>query len=501
MEPDKESIIKSSTENRSTENSSTEQNHIAKTGKKKFIIWFLVSLFAMLLIIYFGVMFYFQSHFLPHTTVSGQTVDYFTVSEAAHVLENQTHAYRLEVIGRIDEHGAKAVLGEITAEEIQLEPIDVLTTAHDVLAEQNSFLWFFPVFGNVHQDYSVEQGVTFEEDLLEEVVEAWDAFQNENMIHPEDAYIGRYNEKMQEYEIVPETKGTRLERQAAVSAIKDAILIHKPEIDLEEAECYLTAKVTAENKALNDKVNRINFWLKSKITYDWNGTEVVIDAGRIHEWIQVDTVGVPSLDREAIAQFVRDTSKELDTYGKNRKFTTSLGVELTLPGGAYGWKTDRDGETEELMHLIQQGSILEKEPLYISRGAQKGREDIGSSYVEIDLSNQHLYLYQEGEIVLETDFVSGKMTQIDTVTPPGVFGLTYKTKDAVLRGENYETPVSYWMPFNGNIGMHDATWRTSFGGTIYLTNGSHGCINLPLRKAKEIYRYVKTGFPIVCYYY
>ncbi len=151
--------------------------------------------------------------------------------------------------------------------------------------------------------------------------------------------------------------------------------------------------------------------------------------------------------------------------------------------------------------MIYQGSVLEKEPLYTSRGANKGSDDIGDSYVEIDLSNQHLYLFWEGEIVLESDFVSGDMTRSGRMTPPGVFGLTYKTRNAVLRGEDYETPVNYWMPFNGNIGMHDATWRSSFGGSIYITNGSHGCVNLPLDKAAQIYEYVSTGFPVICYYY
>ena len=117
------------------------------------------------------------------------------------------------------------------------------------------------------------------------------------------------------------------------------------------------------------------------------------------------------------------------------------------------------------------------------------------------LSPLDLYLFQNGSIVLETDFVSGNMSKAGCMTPPGVFGLTYKTKNAVLRGADYETPVNYWMPFNGNVGMHDATWRGSFGGTIYLTSGSHGCVNLPLNMAAAIYEYVSTGFPVVCYYY
>ena len=116
------------------------------------------------------------------------------------------------------------------------------------------------------------------------------------------------------------------------------------------------------------------------------------------------------------------------------------------------------------------------------------------------MTNQHLYLYKDGVLVLESDFVSGEANNPANRTPSGVFGITYKTTNAVLRGADYETPVTYWMPFHGNFGMHDATWRTEFGGDIYLTNGSHGCLNLPLESAAAIYNYMYTGFPVICYY-
>ena len=150
---------------------------------------------------------------------------------------------------------------------------------------------------------------------------------------------------------------------------------------------------------------------------------------------------------------------------------------------------------------IKKGEKLEKEPLYFLKGYAEGApgEDIGSSYVEADLGRQHLYLYIEGKLILESDFVSGSMSG-GRGTPAGVFGLTYKTRDTTLTGANYASHVDYWMPFNGNIGMHDASWRRSFGGSIYLTNGSHGCINLPVGVAAEIYGYVEKGFPVICYY-
>lgn len=320
------------------------------------------------------------------------------------------------------------------------------------------------------------------------------------MIEPEDAYISEYSEIIKGYEIIPETLGTKLNIQAMKESVAAAVYDGSvTEIDLEEYDCYDRAKITSEDKKLLANLQTMNKWVNTEIVYDWNGNEVVVDGELIKDWVSLNG-NKPKLNEEAITEFVAEKAKEFDTYGKKRKFTTTLGIELTLPSGAYGWKTDRDGETQELIQAIEQGVLQEKEPLYISKGAKKGSNDIGSSYVEIDLSNQHLYLYKNGNIVLETDFVSGNMSN-GCMTPPGVFGLTYKTKNAVLRGQDYETPVNYWMPFNGNVGMHDATWRGSFGGDIYLTSGSHGCVNLPLDMAAAIYDYVSTGFPVICYYY
>lgn len=77
--------------------------------------------------------------------------------------------------------------------------------------------------------------------------------------------------------------------------------------------------------------------------------------------------------------------------------------------------------------------------------------------------------------------------------------LNYKQENAILRGENYESKVTFWMPFNGNIGIHDASWRYSFGGEIYKGNGSHGCVNAPKYLAKTIFENIEDGTPIICY--
>ena len=102
-------------------------------------------------------------------------------------------------------------------------------------------------------------------------------------------------------------------------------------------------------------------------------------------------------------------------------------------------------------------------------------------------------------MVFDTPCVSGKIST-GHGTHTGVYPIAYKQKDATLRGDNYESHVNFWMPFNMGEGLHDATWRSSFGGTIYRNGGSHGCVNLPLKSAETIYGIVEAGWPVIVFY-
>ena len=155
-------------------------------------------------------------------------------------------------------------------------------------------------------------------------------------------------------------------------------------------------------------------------------------------------------------------------------------------------------ERELLTENIKNGETVEKEPEYYQRAAVYGDNDYGNTYVEVDLKNQHMYFYKSGSLVLESDCVTGNPNR-GNGTPKGTYGITYKEREATLVGEDYETPVEYWMPFNGNIGLHDASWRNEFGGNIYKESGSHGCVNLPPSVAKQLYEVISKGDPVFVY--
>ena len=444
---------------------------------------------------------YYQTHFLPNTIINGIDCGNMEVREAAALLDAPIQDYSLKITGRNYKTGESgAIIGEINSADIQLTYGNSEEAVKMLLEEQDAHKWILAYVGNGKAIF-LERNIVFDEDILESIVTSWDACKKRNMVKAKDAYISQKPGLDGYYEIVPETAGTEMDINEVIRLISEGIREKKDSIDLEEQGCYQEAFIKQDDKKLTNVIDKVNRWLSTSITYDWNGTEVILDREKLTEWIDMQD-GEPVLDEEQVTKFVKEQAAEYDTYGKKKKFITTLGTELTLSSRNYGWKTDTEAETKELIHLIYQGSTMKKEPQYSITAMQKGANDIGNSYVEADLSNQHLYLYQDGNIVLETDFVSGTMVSTyDCVTPEGIFGLTYKTRNAVLKGATYRTPVSYWMPFYGNYGMHDANWRGAFGGQIFMTSGSHGCINLPPDMAGQIYQYVSEGFPVICYYY
>ena len=133
----------------------------------------------------------------------------------------------------------------------------------------------------------------------------------------------------------------------------------------------------------------------------------------------------------------------------------------------------------------------------MQKGLNHDLNDIGNTYVEINLKAQHLWFYKNGKLIADGDVVTGSKTK-DHITPAGIYKLKSKLKNFTLKGPGYTVPVAFFMPFNGGIGMHDLG-ITVFGGKVYLTNGSHGCINCPLELAQKIYNNIVEGTPVVCY--
>ena len=481
-------------ENSMVQNTEIQNNCEVKdesSKQKKCFNWklFFVIIISVLALLYLSASLFFKTHYFYGTVIENVPCGLMTESKAKSLIESTIGQYELSIIGR------ENMEDTISAEEIDLE-FHFGDSFYSILADQNCFGWIASFFQSYK--YSLPRDVSYNEEKFGNVVNQISFLNKANQKQPKDAYIGAYNPSTGAYELMEEYPGTVIIKDSFVDAVKGALTSLDQRLDLNQVDCYKNPVKCSDDKKLNRLLNTLNKYVGSKIIYDWNGDEVVLDEQTISKWLSIDKNKVV-LDEILLEEWVTEQAKLHDTYSSKREFTTYTGDVVTVNSSTFGWKTSKKTEINELKTLIRKGETVEREPEYLYTGYIKGQDDMGDSYVEINLSAQHLYLWIDGEVILETDFVSGNMSN-GNGTPPGLFGITYKEKDAVLRGATYTTPVKYWMPFNGNIGMHDATWRKEFGGDIYLTSGSHGCINLPLSMAKEIFEHMEKRFPVVCYY-
>ncbi|MDD3368103.1 MAG: L,D-transpeptidase family protein [Lachnospiraceae bacterium] len=450
-------------------------------GKTK---WLFAAV-AVILLVYLAGVLWFSFHFCWNSTVNGMDLSGKTVGSIAEDIAG----YQLEVTEMQKDRSdyTETISGEAIGFQLKKE-----TGIKELIGEQNQFLWFLPV----KRSYEKEEWIVIDDAKLQQTVNALKGFDKEFYEKPTDAALSEYI-KGTGYEIIPEQNGNQLNLEKVCEAVKTAALDMETKLNLVESDCYEMPSVKQDDADLKEWCDKLNQYLHTEITYEFGDHTEVVDADVIYDWLIVAD-GEVELSEAAVADYVTSLRKEYDTIFTNREFMTSYGTEITVSGGDYGWWMNTDEETEELYEMIEKGESGSRTPIYRQTAAAYGEQDYGNSYVEINLTAQHLFLYKDGEKILESDFVSGN-TAKGNGTPVGTYGITYKERNAVLKGETYQTPVSFWMPFNGNVGMHDATWRKEFGGNIYKTSGAHGCINLPYEIAQQIYEVIEKGMPVMCY--
>lgn len=452
---------------------------------KKIVIRGLLGIVIIVLAAYLAGVFYYSRHLMAGTKINGINVSGKTMAQVKKAMEN----YELTVHEK--ESDGSPVEEKITGEQAGLTMSDE-SAVEDILRGQGKFFWM----NKKGKEYHVDNLLSVDRDKLLQTVRDFQGFSVDNGQEPVDAYISDYKPGVG-YEIVPEQTGDRLNEDVTMQKIEEAVLTLEEEVNLEEAGCYEQPQVTAEDGQLNELLGQLNTYTGAKITYKFDDELHVLDGDTIHQWLTVKKNKV-SIQKAKVEEFVSGLRREHDTIFSTRSFQTSYGKKVTIEGGDYGWWMDTSKEIKILTKLIRKGETVERIPEYLQEAASFGENDFGDSYVEINLTAQHLFVIKKGKKVMESDFVSGNVSA-GNGTPQGVYSLTYKEEMAELIGENYATPVSYWMPFNRNIGMHDATWRSQFGGSLYKSGGSHGCINLPYAMAKKIYKYVEKGSPVICY--
>lgn len=466
------------------------KKRVKKTMSKK--PWIIAgSIIGALAVIYLGVSVFFMSHFLVNTTVNGKDFSGKTVADVEEYLKAQVADYELTVV---EQNNTSDV---ITGSEISLAYKDN-SQVKDALDAQNQLLWITSLFSKSNADVSIE--VEYDEAALDERIQNFQAVTAEQTdpvaAHPE--YDGN------SFVVKKEQYGTKVDMDVLKAKVEQYISEFNPTLDMMDEECYVMPAYTSDSPEVQAACDEMNSYLKASITYPMD-EKLVVDKELISGWVTYDDKMNVTFDEDAVRDWMREFGSKYDTVGKTRSITTPTGKSAEVSGGTYGWSVDEDKETENLINSIKNGEVAEREPAYNQKAASHSAQDWGSTYIEVDIAAQHMWYIVDGSVAMESDVVTG-LPADGRNTPTGVYSILYTERDSTLKGEtdpatgkpSYETPVAFWMPFTWQgHGFHDATWQSSFGGDRYLTNGSHGCVNMPYDKAEQLFGMISAGTPVV----
>lgn len=454
--------------------------------KHKKIVLGIISSFFILLVIYFGFTTYFMNHFYFGSEINSVNVSGKTAEAAKIAVETKLQNYTLNLKERGD-----------NSEQIKASDTGLKCTSdnefNNLKAGQNPFKWVLALFNT--KDSKMTIGLSFDKDLLNQQIDKLSCLTSTNIVEPKNPSFQYENNK---YVIIKEIMGTKINKDTLYSQVVNSLLNGESEINLDSLGCYINPEYNSKsNKVLEDK-DTLNKYASSKITYDFRGKTETLDGSTINKWLTVDNNLQINFNDKQIKTYLNSLSKTYDTVGTTRTFSTSLGTAVNVSGGDYGWSININKETQNLINNIKEGKAVTKEPAYSQTAGANGSNDIGTTYVEVNIEKQHLWFYKNGALVVQGDFVSGNVS-LGHGTPAGIYYVKYKERNATLKGQDYASPVSFWMPFNGGIGLHDASWRSMFGGDIYLTSGSHGCVNCPYSLANTLFDNISAGTPVVVY--
>jgi len=437
------------------------------------------------LLVYLLISFYFTSHFFFSTTINGADVSLKNEKQADQSLKKYAEDYKLLLVER------DGMSDQITGEEAGLEYKN-RTYVKDALYDQQAFHWLESLFKK--QELYAEDLFLYNENKLNKTLNKLKCF-SQARIEPENVSYQYLNGH---YKLVKEIYGNHIKKEQLKTAVIDSLTRGESILDLEADSCYMDPVYTMSTPKTFKTLRHLNKYVSTHIIYLFGSKREVVDGNVIQNWITVDENLDIVLDKDEVGAYVRALGKKYDTVGVKRSFRTSLGTMVDVEGGIYGWKIDQEAETEALFENISSGRMLMREPAYIQKAASRAGNEIGNTYVEINITRQHLWFYKDGMLIVQGPVVTGNPNR-GNATVTGTYMLNYKQEDAVLTGPGYAAGVQFWMPFYGNMGIHDAKWRRTFGGEIYKKNGTHGCVNAPYYLAKTIYKYIEAGVPVICY--
>ena len=471
-----------------------------KTEKNK-LVWIVPTvLLALFALAYLGGVVAFNFVFMPGTTLDGSDVSLRAASEVAQEKAGSLSGYQTHITG----NGVDLTL---TADQIDLA-YDGDAYAREAIAATNPWAWPFQL-AQGDRSVSAESAVVFDREALLALLEPFESAARESA-----ASLGGkavvFDAESGSFGLDPSITAQYLDDDALIETLSQAFTSQEEEIVLDEGQ------LGGEDDALHAAVDAADAYLGAAgttLTLDGE-TAAEVTPEVIASWVSVADDYSVSLSTDAAASWANQSVARLNTIGAERTYTRADGKQVTVSGGSYGWQVNQGGVADALVAAVSAGTPQAVEVPFDTRGQvvpDAGGRDWGNRYIDIDLTEQYVRMYgDDGSVIWESACVSGDASKgYDTPTGVNQINDNKRSGDVELRGLDYDkdgepdyiSHVQYWIPFVGNmVALHDADWRGSFGGKIYQWNGSHGCVNLPMDKAAQLYDLAQVGDVVVVHY-
>lgn len=367
-----------------------------KKSVKKGLIIGISSVVVLLAAAYAGVGYYFHDHFYPGTVINETNFSLGTADTAEEKIKEDAEDYLLAIHDREDR------VTYISGKDIDYH-YESDGSIQKVMDKQNSMLW--PLYISKDHSHTVNVKLTYDESKLVKLVEGMDCFKEENIEKPEDAYL-KYTDNG--YEIVPEKKGNQPLEEQIMLDVKAVIEERQAVLKLNDSD-YMQPAVTSEDPKLQEKLQVTEKYKNMSITYEIEGSEQVLDGQTILSWLTINDDLSVTVDPDMAASYAQQLASKYNTYAATRSFVTTNGDTIKIGGGDYGWVIDKKGEAARIIEDIEKGESVTREPEYEQRAFVEGADDIGNTYIEIDYTNQHLWYYKDGSLLMDSDLVSGNL--------------------------------------------------------------------------------------------
>ncbi len=451
----------------------------------------------------------YGNRWFPGTKINGIDVSGLSLEESKNTILKDSGSYSLTIVGR--DNGNMVVNGSDIQYTLSLgDHLD------PYFKESHTSILPHP-----NQSYDVSYDVTYDEDALTKILNDSPLVKGSSdypIVKPESAYV-QFSDINQCFQIENEVNGNTLKKKVFTEAVKNSLAKALPTIDLTRQDSfpdvYKAPKLTSDSEILKEQLNKYNNHALRFVTWNLgNGVKEELTPKKIAKWIVEDSSGNLSIDMEKVEKYVETFCLKYKTVGATRTMITHNKKKLKVAGGDYGWQLNYEQTVKEAKNAlkakikqsdidayVKEPSNKNRKPLstkykasYLNEAFQMNTDDKTqdydtNNYVEVALNEQMVYVMKNGKVKFSCHCISGRPVE-GRKTTTGAYFIKEHQPYRVLKGDDYETPVTEWVRITWTgTGFHAAPWQSwgSWSPSYYLTRGSHGCVNLSSSDAKTIY--------------